>query len=706
MVHHQIEKQEHSAQRLTDELNMMKFPASGKLLYSVAIVSDTHLNRDESDTDAAFAVNRLANQRLSHVIDDLNTRDVAAVFHLGDVVHPVPSRLDLYEPACERFHEQAARLKHPLHLIPGNHDVGDKPMPWSPAGTVRQSFIDAWSRCFGAHYFCFSHQGAAFIGINAQVFGSDLELEDEQRDWLEDKLAAHADERIFLLSHYPPFLLSEDEAEHYDNLGDRGRAQILNAINAHPVEALFAGHVHHFWLNRHGDCFCYLLPSTAFTRQDYSEMFRIAPESDFGRNDRAKLGYLLVHIYEQGHEIEFVRYSQFVNRTVGRGYSGSASRLNSRCLRSEFAPVIGFDLRYDWHELVQIPPSGALDEFDRKTVRNDYALLALWEMQVQRLRIPATDLLDASRRARLEDLARLGFRFALYSYLSHGCAISEAVAAHAHLVESWEITGEAKPCARRCLELKADNALSSVRMFYSPVRRRPRTLGANEKYYHVINHGFCAGDLDNGIEQALGPIAGSAFEGIVIRCGMSDSIEQVMKVAAAVESESGMAVSIQLRLRGENPAEHQASDPALCNRIAQAMTLAWCHGIGRVYCDTLADSDRGYFPRVGLVDRLYNPKSGSLIVKGLHALQHMAGAVADFKVTRSEGSILKIECAARHGDVTVMPDVGAAERERLAADACDSAGQWLDWNAGILTSAMPDGDGMPLIRSNVHRRTQ
>ena len=41
-------------------------------------------------------------------------------------------------------------------------------------------------------------------------------------------------------------------------------------------------------------------------------------------------------------------------------------------------------MRGDWFEDVWIPPSGGLDEFDRKQVRNDYALLALLENGVLR----------------------------------------------------------------------------------------------------------------------------------------------------------------------------------------------------------------------------------------------------------------------------------------------------------------------------------
>ena len=135
-------------------------------------------------------------------------------------------------------------------------------------------------------------------------------------------------------------------------------------------------------------------------------MFRIGPADQYGRNDTAKLGYLVIHVHENGHYFEMVRChgleqdgTELSTKTPIIQEDGAAP-INP--LTNRF-PVLGFDLRQDWMETVQIPPSGGLDEFDRKAVRNDYALLALWEMGVKKLRIPITDLQSPSRRQRLAD---------------------------------------------------------------------------------------------------------------------------------------------------------------------------------------------------------------------------------------------------------------------------------------------------------------
>ena len=72
-----------------------------------------------------------------------------------------------------------------------------------------------------------------------------------------------------------------------------------------------------------------------------------------------------------------------------------------------------YKLRID---LAQIPPSGGLDEFDRKWVRNDYGLLALWEMGIKQLRIPLQDLIIPERVKRVTEIRDLGFTFDAYQF--------------------------------------------------------------------------------------------------------------------------------------------------------------------------------------------------------------------------------------------------------------------------------------------------
>jgi predicted phosphodiesterase len=587
----------------------------GNHLFSFAVLADTHLNQNDIDCNSPFDVNRRANRRLRYVIEDLNQRDIDLVLHLGDVVHPVPSMGDLYADSSARFFEQTKNLRHPLHLIPGNHDVGDKKFDWGPAGTVRDDFLAAWSKYFGEHYFHIAHKEIHFIGINIQLVGSGLDMEAEQKIWLEQKLRTLNGERVFLCSHYPPFLLDKDEAEHYDNLGEVGRKWMLDLMAKHQVEAMFAGHVHHFWYNRSGATRCYLLPSTAFTRQDYSEMFRVSPSTENGRNDAEKLGYLIMHVYERGHAMEMVR-------SFGLERDEGYSIENGQCFKKSHqflvdGGALGFDLRQDWCETVQIPPSGGLDEFDRKSVRNDYGLLALIEMGVRRIRLPITDLLLESRLQRLQDLLEFGFRFTFFSFDIPGSNVCQVIDQNPGLITAWELTLSSS-------ENIATNSLfftlckqQGIKLYYSPLRSKEDILASGKKYYHVINHGYSTNDdVNSRWNDQLSEI----FQGVVYRLGIDESVSSVAQAADLLYTQTNLLSSIHLRLAGDNPAETVDDQANLCNRLAAAIILGAGSSNAQFYCDTLADNDRGYFPRSGVVDRLYNPKAGMRVVQNLMAL--------------------------------------------------------------------------------------
>jgi len=73
-----------------------------------------------------------ANRRFRHVIADINQRDVEFVIHLGDLVHPVPDVGPLYKEAATAYHAIVSNLKVPIHLVPGNHDIGDTPVSGGP----------------------------------------------------------------------------------------------------------------------------------------------------------------------------------------------------------------------------------------------------------------------------------------------------------------------------------------------------------------------------------------------------------------------------------------------------------------------------------------------------------------------------------------------------------------------------------------------
>ena len=590
----------------------------GNRLFTFAVVADTHVNFGETECNSEFEINRRANGRMRHVVRDLNRRELAFVIHLGDVVHPSPALPDLYEQAAERFREQVTDLRHPLYLVPGNHDIGAKPIAWGVSSVVCDDYIALWKKNFGPNFQAFDHEGCCFFLVDVQIINSGLAAEFEQKTWLDSEMAEAADggKRIFLNTHFPLFLTEAEEDEHSDNIGEPGRSWLLGLIDRHSAEAQFSGHVHNFWYNRYGVTDCYALPSTAFVRQDYAEIYRASPppETEGGRSDLAKLGYFLVQVHESGHICQWVR-------TFGEIAEPDSPAIPPKDRITAIHPLenpntrFGFDMRQNWLEIVEIPPSGALDEFDRKRTRNDYALMALLEMGVRRVRIPARDLYDPDHRRRLDDCARLGMLFTLFSFGIPDQRLLKAVSEARGLIDNWEI-GHAVDDLPAAAEAAASTAKDSgVSLYLSKIRSKADMKQSGEKDYHMISHGFIPAEQEKIAAMAELDI----IQGVVFRVDGEISPWSAAREIAALCRRLRIKASLHIRMTLGKPGEVQSDDDWVANRVAEALSAAAAFGDLHLYPDTFADVDRGYFRRHGVVDRFYNPHQAFHVVRHLNA---------------------------------------------------------------------------------------
>ena len=590
----------------------------GAYQFSYAVVTDTHINFGETQCNSEFEINQRANGRLRHVIRDLNHRDLDFVVHLGDIVHPVPALPDLYEMAANCFRQQVADLRHPLHLVPGNHDIGEKPIAWSTGAVACDEYIALWKKNFGANYQSFDHRDGRFFMIDSQIINSGLAAETEQKIWLEAEIADAAERgmRIFVHTHYPIYLTAPGEDEHFDNLAEPGRSWLLNLMEQHRVEAQFSGHVHNFWFNRFGVTNCYALPSTAFVRQDFAEMYRAAPlpGTEGGRSDLAKLGYFVIQVHEHGHFCQWVRTFGAIAEPDSADTAPVHQVQAIHPLQNPHSRF-GFDMRQNWLEEVEIPPSGSLDEFDRKRMRNDYALMALVETGVRRVRIPATDLLVPEHRARLEDCACLGFQFTLFSFGFPDKRLLDAVGNAKGLIDMWEICDTTEELPDVVDVVRATVKAAGMSLYLSRIRTREDQESAGGKYHHMIVHGFTRDD-NKQIKQIAG-LAG--VDGLVFRIEGATSPWEAARCALAACSSHGLKASLHIRMTKGSPGSQQTDDDWVANRVAEAIATACAFEDIHVYADTFADVDRGYYRRHGVVNRFYNPRPGFSVARHLTA---------------------------------------------------------------------------------------
>jgi len=337
-------------------------------VFSFVVVADTHVNESDTLSTSPFETNHLANERARYVFQEIASmaEQPDFVIHLGDIVHPVPG-LPTFDDAVGLFKDIASPLKVPLHVIPGNHDIGDKRINWMPADQICDEYVDKYREAFGDDYFSF----------------------------------------VFM--HYPPYIYSPDERGNYDNVDMPARAWLVEQLAKPNVEAIFAGHVHNYWYDTIGSADFYMLPSTAFLRHDFSEFYKIAPHTEFARGDVERFGYFKVDVFNDGH----VAYSI---KSYGGRVAQNENLKEQRQIwlahpKTSAFDSVGIELRHPWAESMQITSTGGVQEFGRKWARNDYPLLALTEMGVRLCKVPDIDVSETESRARMKTLANTGQRF-------------------------------------------------------------------------------------------------------------------------------------------------------------------------------------------------------------------------------------------------------------------------------------------------------
>jgi predicted phosphodiesterase len=609
--------------------------------FTFAVIADTHIRPEPLDAQSAYPSDRVHNDRNRRVVEMLIKRRPELVIHLGDVTHTLPC-LPSHRAAIEFAKSLFAPLPCPMYVAPGNHDVGDKMDSQATAPRVDQHSHEAFEAVWGPSWRLIDHEGCRFVLLDGCLLGSGLAREADMRAFFAESLAGSRRALVFL--HYPPFVCDRGEISHYDNLALEPRHWLLDLAARHCVDAIFAGHAHTFFYNRVGPTELYCLPSTAFTRPEYAELFPVEPPAENGRDDADKLGFFLVHVQHEGHQIEMVRSGWEAAKGTGTFSALEGPKMSQSPPAFDAAPheiLLGVWLRGGVGCRVELP-HGDLDEFTRKTARNDQPLLILWEMGIRSVRIPLGDLMDPATAARL---AEIGPRFPPILAASVGLPRADQRAAVEHWAPrlvGWEIilAEHQLPELHACL----DNCSVPVALSLLP-DEKPDELGY---FSHFPRPGFTDDSplLDrlpprdcpdfrgneNGTVPfppsplpvcvrwlvfrvtADSPIFADAHQGdcpdfhsAAVKMGLSPSDAPIERILGQT-ARRGLGAICHVELPRGTEAIPQVDDLAVLDLVKKALALASKHPDIQFYLDTLEDKDRGYYPRHGLVDRRWNPR--------------------------------------------------------------------------------------------------
>lgn len=412
------------------------------------------------------------------------------------------------------------------------------------------------------------------------------------------------------------------------------------------VEAVFAGHVHNWWLDTIGDTRFYMLPSTAFLRHDYAEFYRVEPIIEFGRGDIGRFGYYLIDVHDDGHIAYSLRtWAQRVGvlesprADADDPAEGHAATVLAHP-RLGTLPRVGVELRHPWAEEVEIPATGGVEEFGRKRARNDYPIQALLESSLSLVKVPVQDLLDERVAERMRLLHGEGVSFIVTSI---GVPRGVPADAASFGVVSFEVNLPRSAFAGAMQDLQALRAETGVAVTVCKIRGEEDSHFDGVTYNHFVNTGHRSDELEADRADLVELHAAGAIDAVTVRAEAATDLPQMVADASSFAASTGIDVLLAQKLKGPNIATPGVEDRRVTwLALAAAVCTSASEGVSVVF-DPFMDVDRGYYPRRGFIDRRYDPREALLAVTGVAGLALGSGRVTMVDASRWSHGVLHFE---------------------------------------------------------------
>jgi 3',5'-cyclic AMP phosphodiesterase CpdA len=222
-------------------------------------ISDTHLTHLGGQTT----------DTLERVIDFVNTTiRPDLIVHSGDIV--------ILHPDSEADHLHAQRLlagfDAPLRTVPGNHDVGEPGEAAWMGIEINDSRVSAFEKVWGPDHWRHDMGDWTVLGFNSELFGSGLDREAAQWQWIEETVAALPTGRptmVFL--HKPIWQAFPEPVGHTVDIGS-ARTRLLSILSGVSVRSVGSGHLHCYRQTLRDGIAEVWAPATAFVAPAGSRM--------------------------------------------------------------------------------------------------------------------------------------------------------------------------------------------------------------------------------------------------------------------------------------------------------------------------------------------------------------------------------------------------------------------------------------------------
>ncbi|MEC9095203.1 MAG: metallophosphoesterase [Planctomycetota bacterium] len=224
-------------------------------------VNDSHLGSPRS-----YRFRPAINQRWAAIKSQIEQEPADLLLHGGDLTRDGQTHsFELRQAA-----EDLQTIPFPVHVIPGNMDVGNKhtcvngaKKRWDPLGlgwydpelNMTADRLELFAKIYGPINWTFIHKDVRFSGFYAAVAGSGLPQEQPFWDFLESLSTLAPARHHVAVMHYWLFMEHPDESDwdltnedEYDNwyfsISPPHRQRIWKLLKQANVQILFCGHVH------------------------------------------------------------------------------------------------------------------------------------------------------------------------------------------------------------------------------------------------------------------------------------------------------------------------------------------------------------------------------------------------------------------------------------------------------------------------------
>ena len=194
-----------------------------------------HVNDSHMGTPRSYRFRPAINQRWAAIKQQIEQESADLLLHGGDLTRDGQTHSFEIEQAAEDL----SSIPFPIHVIPGNMDVGNKhthvngrKKRWDPLGlgwhdpelNMTGERLDLFSRFFGDIQWTFIHRDVRFTGFYAAVAGSGLPQEQQFWEFMEMLPTLERTRHHVAVMHYWLFMEDPDEPdwdltneEEYDN---------------------------------------------------------------------------------------------------------------------------------------------------------------------------------------------------------------------------------------------------------------------------------------------------------------------------------------------------------------------------------------------------------------------------------------------------------------------------------------------------------